>query len=94
MKMNGIATEADQAEIKPRSERLAKVMQSINLSDSAEEQGHYRHIAAGLGLRLKAGFYVQRRKISPALIEQVQKTVDDNELNEILKEANYRELVF
>lgn len=94
MKINGTAAEAIQAEITPRSERLAKVMKSINLADSAEEQVYYRNLAAELGLRLKPGFYVQRRKVSQTLIEQVQNTVDDKELTEILKEANYRELVF
>lgn len=93
--VNGIAAVENTQTYSPaRSTRLAKAMESINLADSAEEQVYYRNLASELGLRLKPGFYVQKRKISQALINQVQATTDDNELIEILKEANYRELVF
>lgn len=93
--MNGTNTvETVNPKPKTRSELLAKVMKSINLADSADEQIYYRNLAYGFGLRLKPGFYIQRRKISQALIDQIQNTVDDSELTEILKEANYRELVY
>lgn len=46
-----------------------------------------------LGLRLRRGFYIQRRSIHPERIELVLSATDEKDLAEIIQDINYEEIM-
>lgn len=73
--------------------KLAEAMEAVNAAQTFAEFNAADKRCMKLGLRLRRGFYIQRRKISQERIELVLSATDEADLTEIIQDINYDELM-
>lgn len=72
---------------------LAEAMAAVNAAQTFAEFNAADKRCMKLGLRLRRGFYIQRRSIHPECIELVLSVSDEEELTELIQDLNYDELM-
>lgn len=77
----------------PQATELVSAMEEINAAEGCKDFFAANAKAVALGLRLRRGFYGQRRSIHPERIELVRSASSETELREILQDINYDELM-
>jgi len=78
----------------PAAVELAAAMGQIRDAETFAEFSVANDRARELGLRLRRGFWGQRRVLSPGLISMVASCRTEVELKETLQDINYSELIF
>lgn len=73
--------------------KLAEAMEAVNAAQTFAEFNIADKRCMKLGLRLRRGFYIQRRSISQERIELVLSATDEKDLAEIIQDINYDEIM-
>lgn len=77
----------------PQAELLISAMEELNSAKSFKEFIAADAKLIDLGLKLRRGFYINRRSIHPARIELIRSAQSETELQEILQDINYDEIM-
>lgn len=77
----------------PQAALLVSAMEEVNAAQSFREFALADVKLIDLGLKLRRGFYSQRRSIHPERIELIRSAQSETELREILQDINYDEIM-